>query len=506
MCKVILEELLLRVSCKPGGFLLDRTGTTFTIIRNEGGFASCRTEQPVSVSVGNKLSELLRKVCLPHMPSVSLSLLYGCQPAQVFPVWTSDSQSRTLAGRWMSGDSLAASSGRQPGNLNPVFIWMSASLSKVFDILSALRASLSTCFSSCLYVYQPVQLFAILFEHLPAYLSVFHPVCMSTSLFSCLNIGRPVQVFFYPVCMSTSLSKCFPSCLYGFLAPVWTSAWQSNRLSASERLPCCPIVCILFEHLPACPSVCHPVWTSASLSKCFHSCLCVYQPVQVFAILSVRLPTCPSVCHPVWTSASLCKCLLSCLNIGQPVDVFFYPVCMSTSLFKCLLSCLNICQPVQVFSILSVRLQAVQVFAILSERVPVFSDEPLPACLNIYPGYERLLPRKSVSFSERRPNVWPSVDTSYMSGIHSKGWTAFLNVCCLSEPLLVFWISYPFHWRKKQVLWIWFLMFLGPPDLDPTLFVRIRIRILPSTTKKSKKPLDFYYFWPFLTFYLWRMM
>jgi hypothetical protein len=34
----------------------------------------------------------------------------------------------------------------------------------------------------------------------------------------------------------------------------------------------------------------------------------------------------------------------------------------------------------------------------------------------------------------------------------------------------------------------------GPPYLDPTLFVRIRIQILPSTSKKSKKPLDFYYF------------
>ncbi len=43
-------------------------------------------------------------------------------------------------------------------------------------------------------------------------------------------------------------------------------------------------------------------------------------------------------------------------------------------------------------------------------------------------------------------------------------------------------------------------------DLDPSLFERIRIRILPSTSKKSKKSLDFYYFFYFLlTCYLWRL-
>jgi hypothetical protein len=35
----------------------------------------------------------------------------------------------------------------------------------------------------------------------------------------------------------------------------------------------------------------------------------------------------------------------------------------------------------------------------------------------------------------------------------------------------------------------WILMFLGLPDPDPSLFVRIRI--LPPTSKKSKKILGF---------------
>jgi hypothetical protein len=39
-----------------------------------------------------------------------------------------------------------------------------------------------------------------------------------------------------------------------------------------------------------------------------------------------------------------------------------------------------------------------------------------------------------------------------------------------------------------EVLWIRIRMFLVFPDLDPSLFVRIRI--LPSTSKKSKKHLD----------------
>jgi hypothetical protein len=43
---------------------------------------------------------------------------------------------------------------------------------------------------------------------------------------------------------------------------------------------------------------------------------------------------------------------------------------------------------------------------------------------------------------------------------------------------------------------------LPDPDLDPSLFVLIRIwvriRILPSTRKKSKKNLDFYHFVTFI--------
>ncbi len=133
----------------------------------------------------------------------------------------------------------------------------------------------------------------------------------------------------------------------------------------------------------------------------------------MFAILSVCLPACPSGCHPIWTSASL-SCLPPWLNVLQTVQVF-------AILFEHLPACPSVCHHVWT----SVSL----------------SDEPLPACLNIYPGYECLLSRMSVSISERRPNVRPSVNTSYMSGIYSKGWTAFLNVCCLSEPLLVFWIG-----------------------------------------------------------------
>jgi hypothetical protein len=54
---------------------------------------------------------------------------------------------------------------------------------------------------------------------------------------------------------------------------------------------------------------------------------------------------------------------------------------------------------------------------------------------------------------------------------------------------------------KIAVLWIHPYVF-GPPKLDPSLFLRIwiriwlqiRIRILPSTSKKSKKKIDLYYF------------
>jgi hypothetical protein len=42
-------------------------------------------------------------------------------------------------------------------------------------------------------------------------------------------------------------------------------------------------------------------------------------------------------------------------------------------------------------------------------------------------------------------------------------------------------------------------MFLGLPDPDPSLFVRIRIWILPSTSKKSK--INFYFFILFYDFF-----
>jgi hypothetical protein len=35
---------------------------------------------------------------------------------------------------------------------------------------------------------------------------------------------------------------------------------------------------------------------------------------------------------------------------------------------------------------------------------------------------------------------------------------------------------------------------MGNPDPDPSSFVRIRLQILPSTIKISKKTLDFNYF------------
>jgi len=40
-------------------------------------------------------------------------------------------------------------------------------------------------------------------------------------------------------------------------------------------------------------------------------------------------------------------------------------------------------------------------------------------------------------------------------------------------------------------------VFLSLPYPDPPLVVRIEIRILPSSSKKSKKNLDFYYFLTF---------
>jgi hypothetical protein len=61
-------------------------------------------------------------------------------------------------------------------------------------------------------------------------------------------------------------------------------------------------------------------------------------------------------------------------------------------------------------------------------------------------------------------------------------------------------ICYGFETLVSPGLWIriHIRMFLGLPDPDPSLFVRIRIwiwiRILPSTSKKIKNNLDFYYF------------
>jgi hypothetical protein len=192
----------------------------------------------------------------------------------------------------------------------------------------------------------------------------------------------------------------------------------------------------------------------------------------VFVILSEHLPACPSAYHPVWTSANLSICLLSCLNICQPVQVF-------SILSVCLPACLSICYPV----ITSASL----------------SDEHLPACLNIYPGCERLLSRMSASISERPPNVRQSFNTSYMSGIHSKRWTAFLNVCCLSEPLLVFWISYPmlFIGGKNKCCWSGSVCF-EPPGSGSVIICSDSD--LPSTSQKSKKPLDWYFFNPFFDF------
>ncbi len=56
------------------------------------------------------------------------------------------------------------------------------------------------------------------------------------------------------------------------------------------------------------------------------------------------------------------------------------------------------------------------------------------------------------------------------------------------------------------VLWTRICMFLGLPDPDPSLFVRIWIRILPSRSKKVRKSLiSNIFFSSFDFFYLWRL-
>jgi hypothetical protein len=47
---------------------------------------------------------------------------------------------------------------------------------------------------------------------------------------------------------------------------------------------------------------------------------------------------------------------------------------------------------------------------------------------------------------------------------------------------------------------LWIRMFFGLPDMAALLFCTARIRILPSTSKKRKKNLDFYYFVTFFDF------
>ncbi len=54
------------------------------------------------------------------------------------------------------------------------------------------------------------------------------------------------------------------------------------------------------------------------------------------------------------------------------------------------------------------------------------------------------------------------------------------------------------------LLWIRIRKYLDLPDPDPWLFVLIRIRVLPSPSKLSKKNLDFFCDF-FMTFYLRRL-
>jgi hypothetical protein len=56
---------------------------------------------------------------------------------------------------------------------------------------------------------------------------------------------------------------------------------------------------------------------------------------------------------------------------------------------------------------------------------------------------------------------------------------------------------------RKQFFWIQIYMFLDLLDPNPSLFARIRIRVLLSSSKNSKKNLDFHYFvTTFMTVYL----
>jgi hypothetical protein len=63
-----------------------------------------------------------------------------------------------------------------------------------------------------------------------------------------------------------------------------------------------------------------------------------------------------------------------------------------------------------------------------------------------------------------------------------------------------FWPEEPARLARKVVLWIHIRIrrirkFLGLPNPDQSFFVRILIRILVSSNKKSEKKLDFDFLW-----------
>jgi hypothetical protein len=210
-----------------------------------------------------------------------------------------------------------------------------------------------------------------------------------------------------------------------------------------------------------------------NLNVCLH--LNVYQfAFQLFAILFEHLPAYPSV---------------------------FIPVCMSASLSKCLPSRLNVCQPVQEFAILSVCVSAL-------------SDDPLPACLNITPKCERLLPRMNacqdlwtsskMSYYFETVCLFISIEVRAIVGISENttvapGLSSSIHLSVeqpfrmLSFRTSAVFSEYPFQcWEKPSVVDPdpgQTRMFLGFfPDPDQSFFVRIRIRIqiLPSSSKKVR--------------------
>jgi hypothetical protein len=67
-----------------------------------------------------------------------------------------------------------------------------------------------------------------------------------------------------------------------------------------------------------------------------------------------------------------------------------------------------------------------------------------------------------------------------------------------------FWPSNLKYSSSLPVLWIRIRMFLGLPDPDRHYFVRILI--LPSTSKKSKKNFDFYYLLTSFCFFIFELL